>query len=270
MATETVGLLHPGEMGTGVAACLVAAGIPVLWCTQGRSERSATRATEAGLTPVASVEELTARSTVIVSICPPHAAADVAEEVSSFTGTYVDANAISPALARQIAARIVARGGTYVDGSIIGLPPTPSRTARLYLSGESASSVAALFTGTRVDARVLEEDPVAASALKMTYAAWTKGTQALIVAIQQVARATGVEQPLLEEWAISQPTLEETARSATRQSAEKGWRWTAEMEQIAATFADSGLPDGFHRAAAEIFRRASDLPGPRGDATHSP
>jgi len=36
-------------------------------------------------------------------------------------------------------------------------------------------------------------------------------------------------------------------------AAAKGWRWIAEMEEIAATFAAAGQPDGFHLAAAEVF-----------------
>jgi hypothetical protein len=36
----------------------------------------------------------------------------------------------------------------------------------------------------------------------------------------------------------------------------KGWRWEAEMTEIAAAMAAAGLPDGFHLAAADIFRRS--------------
>jgi saccharopine dehydrogenase-like NADP-dependent oxidoreductase len=45
--------------------------------------------------------------------------------------------------------------------------------------------------------------------------------------------------------------------ATARQAASKGWRWIAEMEEIAATFAAVGVPDGFHRAAAEVYRRCS-------------
>src|SRR6266545_1877039 len=93
-----------------------------------------------------------------------------------------------------------------------------------------------------------------ASAVKMAYAAWTKGTAALLLAIGLLAEAEGVEAPLLEEWRLSLPELPEAATRAARSAAAKGWRWVGEMDEIAATFAAAGLPDGFHRAAAEMFR----------------
>ena len=42
-------------------------------------------------------------------------------------------------------------------------------------------------------------------------------------------------------------------------TAPKAWRFVGEMEEIAATFAAQDLPDGFHLAAAEVYRRMSDL-----------
>jgi hypothetical protein len=89
----------------------------------------------------------------------------------------------------------------------------------------------------------------------MVYAAWTKGTAALLLAINSVARAEGVEETLLEEWRHSLPDLPEALARAGRSADAKGWRWVGEMEEIAATFAAAGLPDGFHLAAAEMFRR---------------
>jgi hypothetical protein len=88
----------------------------------------------------------------------------------------------------------------------------------------------------------------------MTYAAWTKGTAALLLAIGELARAEGVEPALHEEWRISLPDLPDRSQRAARSAQAKGWRWVGEMEEIAATFDAAGLPDGFHRAAAEVFR----------------
>ncbi len=175
-------------------------------------------------------------------MCPPHAAVDVARDFAAFDGVYVDANAVSPATARAIAG-IVPR---YVDGGIIGTPGA----VRIYLSGADANAVAALF-----DAAVVSN----ASALKMAYAAWTKGTAALILAIRDLAEAEGIgDEARRREWRLSQPQLFDRLASAERSARTKGWRWVGEMEEIADTFAADGLPpDGFHRAAAEIFRRHS-------------
>lgn len=253
MMTEAIGILHPGEMGSAVAESLSSRGATVLWCPEDRSAASAVRATHAGVSPVDSLDELAARCSVILSVVPPHAALDVARALPPFSGIYIDANATSPTLSARIGEEVAARGATYVDGSLIGLPPNKQRKVRLYLAGESAQSTTRFFDGTQVEARPIPGDPYAASALKMAYAAWTKGTQALLVAIPELAKRTGVHSALLAEWADSQPALPEAADGAARQAAEKGWRWAPEMEQIALTFAGAGLPAGFHQAAAEIF-----------------
>jgi 3-hydroxyisobutyrate dehydrogenase-like beta-hydroxyacid dehydrogenase len=263
----TVGLLHPGEMGAAVGACLTRHGLPVLWASAGRSPASAARAASAGLRDAGTAADLAGEAGVILSICPPHAALAVARSVTGtpgpahpprprgFAGVYVDANAVSPATAGEVARIIEASGASYVDGGIIGPPPGAAGETRLYLSGPRAGQVSDLFAGTALDPQVISDRPGHASALKMAYAAWTKGTAALILAVRALARAEGVEEALLAEWAQSQPALAARSHTAARSAAGKGWRWTAEMEEIAATMAAAGLPDGFHHAAAEIFRR---------------
>jgi 3-hydroxyisobutyrate dehydrogenase-like beta-hydroxyacid dehydrogenase len=175
--------------------------------------------------------------------------------VHGFRGLYVDANAISPGTAREVAQMITDSGGRYVDGGIIGLPPVKPGTTRLYLSGPDAEKVQALFAGTDLATRIAGPALTAASAVKMAYGAWTKGTAALILAIREFAREEGVEDTLLEEWALSQPSLEKRSHGSAQAATAKGWRWVAEMEEIAASMAAAGLPDGFHLAAAEVFRR---------------
>jgi 3-hydroxyisobutyrate dehydrogenase-like beta-hydroxyacid dehydrogenase len=236
----TVGVLHPGEMGAAVGTQIRAAGHTVLWVSEGRSDATAKRAHDAGFDDAATTHELAGRCDVIVSVCPPHAAVDVARAFASFYGLYVDANAVSPATAREIAS-IVPR---FVDGGIIG----PPGGMRIYVSGGEAEWVAGVLGATVVSN---------ASALKMAYAAWSKGTAALALAIWELAEAEGIRDELLAEWRVSQPQLEDRLASAERSARAKGWRWVGEMEQIADTFAADGLPDGFHRAAAEIFRRHS-------------
>ena len=264
-----MGLLHPGEMGAAVGQCLVAAGHRVLWVPSGRSPASAARAEAAGLTAVAAkgLAGLVREADVIVSVCPPHAALDVARKVTGFGGVYVDANAVSPGTAREIARIVEAGGASYVDGGIIGTPPVAPGFIRLYLSGARAGEVQRLFAGGDVDARVIgggasvassaaATSAVAASAVKMAYASWTKGSAALLLTARALARAEGVEEDLLTEWGTSQPGLAERSARAAGSAAAKGWRWVAEMEEIASAMAEAGLPDGFHQAAAEVYRRA--------------
>lgn len=254
-----VGLLHPGEMGAGLGSVLRARGLEVLWASDARSAATARRAEATGLTDVGSVAEILRRSDVVLCVCPPHAAVDVARSAAGFEGIYVDANAVSPATARLIAVTIEDAGGRFVDGGIVGPPPRNGGATRLYLSGAQADFVAELFRETVVDARILSTRVGEASALKMVYAAWSKGTSAMLLAIQALARAEGVESALLEEWRLTLPELPAQSARAARSASRKGWRWVGEMEQIAETFAAAGLPSGFHEAAAEVFRRAPRL-----------
>jgi 3-hydroxyisobutyrate dehydrogenase-like beta-hydroxyacid dehydrogenase len=257
---STLGLLHPGEMGSAIGACLVRAGQRVLCASAGRSAATRQRAREAGLVDVGLVDQLVAECQVVLSVCPPHAARDVANATIGFTGIYVEANAVSPRTVREIGS-MIGGAGSVVDGGIIGAPPgnaAPGGT-RFYLAGPEATAVARLFDATPVAARVIDGELGAASALKMTYAAWTKSSAALLLAIRALARASDVEMALLREWEESQPGLSGRTLQAGRSAATKGWRWVAEMQEIAATFADAELPDGFHRAAAEIYRRSPHL-----------
>ena len=231
-----VGLLHPGEMGAVVGACVDG---DVIWASAGRSEASRARA--AGFRDAGSIAALAAQSDVILSICPPHAALDVARACGGFTGIYVDANAISPQRAEEVA-KLQPR---FVDGGIVGGPPTEPGTT-LYLSGSDAGAVAGLFSGSPLATRIVAN----ASAVKMAYAAWSKGTTAMLLAIRDVARANGVE----DEWQLAAPDLAAQLPRAEASAAKKGWRWIGEMEEIADTFAAAGQPEGFHRAAAEVYR----------------
>lgn len=249
-----IGLVHPGAMGAAVGQVLLERGHDVGWASDGRSD--ATRARAAGLTDLGRLDRLGAECDVVLSICPPQAAVEVASALAGFGGRYVDANAVSPATASRIAA---IAGDRFVDGGIVGPPPRMAGTTRLYLSGAGAPDVAGLFAGSALDARTVPD----ASALKMTYAAWTKGTTALLVAIRATARELGVEDELLTEWALSLPGLPTKSQQAARTGAERGWRWAYELEEVGRTFATAGQPEGFGAAAAEVFRRADPGNRPR-------
>jgi 3-hydroxyisobutyrate dehydrogenase-like beta-hydroxyacid dehydrogenase len=239
-----VGLLHPGEMGSALGNVLVGLGHEVIWASDGRSD--ATRERASWFRDVATAEALASDADVILSVCPPHAALEVAHTVGGFAGIYIDANAISPARADEVGAL----HGRFADGGIIGPPPQAAGETRLYLSGDEAVAVSALFADSIVATKVVAN----ASALKMSYAAWSKGTAAMLLAIRDVACHYGVGDALEAEWRATQPELEDRLASAERSAARKGWRWIGEMEEIADTFAAAGEPDGFHRAAAEVFR----------------
>ena len=261
-STSALAILHPGAMGAAVAACLVGRGHEVGWLRTGRSAATAARASKAGLTPFDDLADLLDHADVVLSICPPHGALDVARELAGFGGIVVDANAISPETAMLVGDTVSSGGARYVDGGIIGPPPVTAGTTRLYLAGDDGE-VANLFAGSALDAVSLAGATPAASALKMTYAAWTKTTAALLVSIRDTAAAYGVDADLATEWAKSQPHLEDAWLRAREQSQEKGWRWAHELAEVGRTFAAVGQPEGFGAAASEVFAASSndDLPG---------
>jgi 3-hydroxyisobutyrate dehydrogenase-like beta-hydroxyacid dehydrogenase len=256
MTTTTVCVLHPGEMGAEVGAAARSGGARVLWVSAGRAGATRDRAGAAGLEDAGTLKAALDQSAIVLSVCPPHAAVDLAESVAAggFGGTYVDANAISPETSRRIGRIVEAAGATFVDGGIIGPPPTKPGTTRLYLSGPKAAEVAALFPGGPLGTVALDAPIGAASAIKACYAGWTKGAATLLLSVRALARHEGVEAALAEEWKISQPSLFAQLDRAVLQS-RKGWRWIAEMEEIGATFDRAGLPDGYALAAAEVCRR---------------
>lgn len=268
MAEGAIGLLHPGAMGASVGAALAGKGRRVLWASEGRSAATRERAEAAGLEDAGTLDALTSTSDTLISVCPPDAAQALAERVArtGFAGVYVDANAVSPARGRAIGGAVLAGGArTFVDGGIIGPPAWKPGITRLYLSGAEAEDVAALFEGSPLGAIAIGPEPGAASALKMAYAAYTKGTSALLAGIIALAEREGVAEALRGEWAISQEELATSGEARALGSAAKAWRFAGEMEEIADTFAGAGLPDGFHRAAAEIYRQLAefkDVPEP--------
>ncbi len=253
----TVGLLHPGEMGAVVGECLRAAGARVVWPSEGRSEASRRRARAAGLEDLGALAAVVAVSDVVLSVCPPDSATTVAGFVAAagFRGLYVDANAVAPATAREVGEIVGAAGADFVDGGIVGPPPREAGASRLYLAGARAGEVAGLFKGSALEAIVLPGDAGTASALKMAYAAWTKGSSALLLAVRALAIHEGVDGALRAEWDRSQPGLGARSEAALAGNARKAWRFVREMEEIAATFAAAGLPAGFHEACAAVYDR---------------
>jgi 3-hydroxyisobutyrate dehydrogenase-like beta-hydroxyacid dehydrogenase len=254
---KTIALLHPGNMGVTIGAAAAASGARVVWASHQRSKATRDRARQAGLVDVESLTNAVRQSEIILAVCPPHAALKLAQAVTehNFHGIYVDANAVSRATAEQISETVTQAGASYVDGGIIGSPVKRAGTTRLYLSGLRAAEVAELFSTSMLDARVIGEKPGAASALKIAYAAWTKCSDALILAIRALAAIEGVDKALVGEWALSQPDLERRCIRAAAVAVPKAWRYVGEMREIAATFEAAGLPSGFHLAAADINER---------------
>jgi 3-hydroxyisobutyrate dehydrogenase-like beta-hydroxyacid dehydrogenase len=252
-----VGILHPGEMGISVAAAIRGADYPVFWVSEGHSPKTRERARQHHLADAGSLAALCERCAIIVSVCPPHAAEAVADAVIAqhFGGLYLDANATAPHTIVHIAEKLRAAGITCVDGGIIGGPAWEPNRTWLYLSGDVADQAAQLFRAGPFEAEVIGAEIGKASALKMCFAARTKGTTALLCGVLAAAEKLGVREALERDWSRRDPDMVPQTQQRVRQVTAKAWRFAGEMEEIAATFAAAGLPGGFHEAAATLYRR---------------
>jgi 3-hydroxyisobutyrate dehydrogenase-like beta-hydroxyacid dehydrogenase len=256
---SNIGILHPGEMGVSIAASAINNGHQVYWMSQGRSDKTRVRAEKHGLSEINSLVEFCQTCDFILSICPPHAAEEVAKSVlaGGCKGYYLDANAISPERAIKIGQMLEANNIQFVDGGIIGGPAWKPKETWLYLSGQQAPVIAACFPNGPLETKVIGSESGKASALKMCYAAYSKGTSALLAAILATAESLGVREELYHQWDLDDQGFSEQVNRRVRRVTAKAWRFEGEMKEIAETFQAAGLPDEFHRAAAEIYRRLS-------------
>ena len=251
-------ILHPGAMGSSLGSNLVENGHSVLWVSKNRSAATCTRATRDQLTRVSTLSDALPQVDIVMSVCPPEHAVEVGQVVAQtgYEGTYCDANAIAPVTATKL---LEVYGERYVDGGIVGPPARTKGHTRLYLSGLRSTLVARLFENTRVQAEVLQGEPCAASAMKMCYAAYTKGSAALILGIRALAEHYGVSGTLRKEWDHSQSSLWDRSERMGPGTSRKAWRFAPEMLEIAKSFAAAGLPPSFHTGAAEIYSRLAIL-----------
>ena len=251
--TATIGLLHPGSMGSAVGAQARRRGHTVLWCPEGRSDASRNRAEHAGLEPVA-LQELVSRADLVISLCPPAAAESVAGQVAQVQrgradAVYVEANAIAPVRMRRIVDRVVPM--PVLDAAVIGSPPVGGKYPTLYLSGLRRHSdlVCELFADTDVRTHYLGEDVGKASALKLAYSSFQKVSRVLAAVAYGAADAYGVADELLVIAAQRNGSyLVETDYIA--KTAARAWRWRPELEDAAVLLSDAGLPDSLMHAAA--------------------
>ena len=256
---RTVAVLSPGDMGHAVGRVLKDSGLRVVTCLQGRSERTRELAHRANMENTSSLEELVSQSDLILSIIPPSEAVKLAQQMAtvlravSASTYYADCNAISPQTAKKIDAIITEAGGRFINASIIGSPPGKGEPPRLYVSGPHASVMSEL-DGKGIKIRLIGDEVGRASGVKMCYAALTKGSQALWIALLTAAEAMGLTDELRQELLSSQSNVYRQMERQIPGTPVKARRWVGEMDEIASTFAQVGLTPQFHKAASEIFR----------------
>jgi 3-hydroxyisobutyrate dehydrogenase-like beta-hydroxyacid dehydrogenase len=215
-------------------------------------------AKQAGIADVPSYQALVQAADLILSILVPDQAVQAAQQVAqalSETGAtliYADCNAIAPQTVQQIGAIMAAAGGRFVDASIIGPPPRKPGATRFYASGPDLADFLAL---NQFGLEIISLGPEIghASAIKMCYAALTKGLSALSLELLIAGKALGVLEPLLAEFQLSQSGHLKAMERLTGVPT-KSRRWVGEMEEIAQTFEQVGLTPRILAGAADMYR----------------
>lgn len=256
----TIGIISPGDMGHAIGAILRHHDLRVLTSLQGRSKRTAALAEQAGITAVADDQTLIREVDILLSILVPAQAPTCAERIiaaAQATQTrplFVDCNAIAPRTVQSIEQRMSAVGIDVVDIGIIGGPPHIGETGpRLYASGPQAEQLA-ILNAYGLDIRIIGPYVGQASGLKMCYASITKGITALATEALTAGQALGLAGILSEELQYSQPMLTQLFARQIPGMPPKAARWIGEMEEIASTFADLGLPPQILEGAAAMYR----------------
>ncbi len=267
MAISTIAIQSPGDMGHAIGRQLVAGGYRVVSALTGRSRRTRDLAAESGIEDVGNLVNLLADADAVLSIMRPDRALDFVEALVSLVGAHrhrpmiVDLNAVAPATGRAAATVAESAGFPFVDGGIIGAPPhlPAHRAPRLYVSGPRAGDLQAL-NGPGIDFRPLGDQVGAASAIKMCYAALTKGLTAIGIQSMVTARLEGVDAALVEELSASQKGLLAHLRRGLPDMCPKAYRWVGEMAEISRTHNDAGLPGEMFLGAARIYGLVEESP----------
>ena len=265
MPVNTVAIMSPGDMGHAVGKVLSESGLDVITCTKGRSLRTRNLAEIAGFRQVASLSELVSQADLILSIMVPSRAMDFAKKIAPHMNSttsptfYADCNAVSPQTSQSISEVINNSGGVFIDGGIIGGAPTKGDTPRFYVSGPDAAVVTEL-DGKGITVKAIGDQIGQASGIKMCYAALTKGTHTLHVALLTAANKMGLTEDLRKEFEFSQKAHLNAMEKGISRLPANAHRWIGEMEEIASTFEHLGVTPNFHKGAAEVYKMLNATP----------
>ena len=266
MQIKNVGVVSPGDMGQAIAKRIKEAGFNVYTALDGRSERTRTLAREVGLTDCGSMEKLVSTCELVISVLNPGEALNVARQVAAATKktgrkiAFAELNAVSPQTAKDADRMIRDARGMFIDGGIIGSPPRGEKDKpRIYVSGPDAYLMEKI-KHPNLQIRVMSERVGDASAIKMCYAASTKGATALAVELLVAARKLGVEQALEKELRESRNDAFEGHMKAIAGMPPKAYRWVPEMQEIAKTFGEVGLTRRIFEGATDIYAMIAETP----------
>ena len=262
---NSIGVTSPGDMGQGVAMCLKAMGFNVCMASDGRSARTRALGEKAGLTDCGSLDKLVQTCDMVMSILDPGAAVTNARAVAAACNStgrkivFVDCNAVAPQTMTEIAGIMAAVGCSTIDAGIIGPPPRGNAKQRFYVSGPNADIMNRIHS-TQIQVRIAGDRIGDASAVKMCYAALTKGSIALGAELLIAAQKLGVGKTLEAEFKGSQAELYESVLSRSAGMPFKAYRWVPEMNEIAKTFEGVGMTPRILQGASDLYAQIAATP----------
>jgi 3-hydroxyisobutyrate dehydrogenase-like beta-hydroxyacid dehydrogenase len=263
---RTVAILGSGDMGSAVGGAFVRAGFRAVTDLSRRSAHSRGLAARAGIVDLGSLAAVVQSAEIVLSIVPPAAAAECAAEaaaamrIARAAPAFADCNAVSPATVREIARLFDGTGAGFIDAGIVGRGPRPGgERTRFYVSGAVRGALLGVDVA-EIEFVDMGEQIGTASALKMTYAALNKGTDALHTAVLLAGARLGVLPALLDEFESSQADALARMKSRVPFLAATAARFAGEMAEIASTFAAAGVTPDFHRGAEWIYTQLAASP----------
>lgn len=188
---------------------------------------------------------------------------------------YLELNAKPARLAEQMAALFESAtststgsqvGSHFLDGGIIGGPPKlvdgKWKKPSVVLSGtvDLAPTFAAL--ADTLNMRIVSGKVGAASTLKMSFAALTKGLTALSILSFSTAQRESLLPELLEHLDTYSPHTAALARAGVIGMSPKAYRWVDEMRGIGETFDSeggwAGIGTSVYGGIAEVYRTVAE------------
>ncbi|WP_449414854.1 DUF1932 domain-containing protein [Ochrobactrum teleogrylli] len=256
---STITLLYPGDMGSAFAKLLIAAGHKVVSPMGGRSEQTQETARSIGVEMRDDMASALAESDLVLSLVPPSAVIDVAEQAIAASREqkaapfYVDMNAKTPADAERLNTAFGNASLPFCNACIIGRASHLGDEGRIYASGPDTKPLEELFEGL-LPVIALGEEIAQASVFKMAFAGFNKTVAAALFETANTANAFGVTDSLFE--LIGQHlggTLSDFGKLVPTYPRHV-LRRAEEMEALAEMLADAKLPNDIALAAGATFR----------------
>lgn len=174
---------------------------------------------------------------------------------------FLDINSASPGAKREASPAVTAAGAHYVEAAVMSNVPPHGHRVPMFLAGAAAEKAAALMTPFGMDVEVVGPDIGRASSIKMIRSVMVKGLEALFVESLTAAHRAGVEDKVIESLGESFPGLDWRGKAGYHlgRVALHAARRADEMEEVAETLRDIGVPPTMADAAAKQLRMCADM-----------